>query len=528
MAPLEKITVGQLLDRTALRYPANAALWYNDRYWNYREFQSEVDNCAAAFVAWGVRKNDHVGIWAETEPEVLFAFYAVQKIGAVAVMLNTSLKEQEVIDLVDMTDTKYLCVGKNYKLERNLLVTCNDLQHRFGAKHLLTVGETGMSGVASLDKLRHSVNEERMKAVQKMERQVDPQDTAVILFTSGSTSRPKAVMSSHYSRVNNGIQQACDMHCTPQDRFCVAIPMFHCFCISINLIASLACGGCLCIPADRHTASILYTIETCRCTVLSSVPAMYYAMIGKETYRKERVISLRTGVIGGAYYPPERFVQIEQAMGFTLLSSLGQTESTAGLTVCSMDDPLDVRSRTIGRFMNHVEGRIVSLETGLPLPAGQRGEICVRGYLTMQGYYKQPELTCQVLKADGWLHTGDLGIMDESGYITLAGRVKELIIRGGENISPSEIERVLLGMPQVRDCKVVGVPDDHYGEEICACVQLAQVTEGIREEIRQYLQERLAEYKVPRYILFWSELPRTSTGKTSGSECARRAAAELA
>lgn len=527
MVPLQNITVGQLLRQTTARYGEQPAVQYRNATWTYRQMQVEVDECAAAFVAWGVQKGDHVALWAETEPEVLFAFYALQKIGAVAVMLNTSLRQQEVTEQLLLADVRYLCVGKNYKEPGNMLQRCPALRSMMGENRVLTVGRSSASGVPSLGELRKGAEAVWWRDAQTMEAQVTPQDTAVILFTSGSTSRPKAVLSSHYARVNNGIQQAADMHCTCEDRFCVAIPMFHCFCISINLVACLACGGCLCIPRDRHTASILETIESCRCTMLSAVPAMYYALLSKDTFRKERVASLRAGVIGGAHYPPERFVQIERELGFTLLSSLGQTESTAGLTVCQMEDPLELRSRTVGRFMSHVEGRIVDLKTGRPLPPGQPGEICVRGYLTMQGYYKQPELTRQVLQEDGWLHTGDMGVMDEAGYVTLTGRVKELIIRGGENISPAEIETILLGVPQVRDCKVVGVPDRHYGEEICACI-CVQPGAGLTEHrVRQYLSERLAHYKVPRYVLFWPELPRTSTGKISGGECTRRAAEEL-
>ena len=527
MLPLENVTVGQLLDRTAQLHHDRPALWYQARYWTYREFSSEINSCAAALAAWGIRKGDHVGIWGEMEPEVVCTFYALQKIGAIAVMLNTSLTEKELIDQVRLADVTHLCVGSNYKVNGNLLTICREIQERLGHEHVITVGEKPYADADSLSHLRSTADGTWLQRAQQMADQVSSQDTAVILFTSGSTSLPKAVMSSHYSRVNGGIQQAGDMHCSERDRFCVALPMFHCFCISVNLFASLACGGCLCIPENRRTASILHTIEVCKCTMLSAVPAMYDAMIKKDTFQTSKVSSLRTGIIGGAYCPAEQFALIEHSLGFTLLSSLGQTETTAGLSVCEMDDPLELRSATVGHFMNHVEGKVIDLATGAPLPRGQRGEICVRGYLTMQGYYKQPEATRQVLGEDGWLRTGDLGTLDEKGYITLCGRVKELIIRGGENISPSEIERALLTCPQVQSCKVVGVPDTHYGEEICACILPNPGQLPNEAELRKLLRERLAYYKIPRYMLFWKELPCTSTGKVSAKECARQAAAQL-
>ena len=527
MLPLEELTVGQLLDRTIQSYSEHPALWYAERYWTYQEMAIEVDSCAAAFISWGIRKGDHVGIWGEIEPEILFAFYALQKIGAIVVMLNTSLTEKELIDRVALSDITHLCVGGNYKEKENLLSTCRDIQTILGHERILTVGAKSFSNASSLSDIRKGTDPSSLDVLQQMSAAVSPQDTAVILFTSGSTSLPKAVMSSHYSRVNGGIQQAADMHCTEQDRFCVALPMFHCFCISINLMASLACGGCLCIPENRRTVSILYTIETCKCTMLSAVPAMYDAMIKKDVFHIDRVASLRTGVIGGAFCPPDTFIQIEKSLGFTLLCSLGQTETTAGLSVCEYDDPLPLRSVTVGHFMNHVEGRIIDFVTGAPLPVGQRGEICVRGYLTMQGYYKQPEATHEILSEDGWLRTGDLGTMDENGYITLSGRVKELIIRGGENISPGEIESALRSMPTIQSCKVVGVPDTHYGEEICACIVLNPGEIPNEEELRNHLGTRLAFYKIPRYLRFWDTLPCTSTGKVSGKLCAQRAAAEL-
>ena len=336
--------------------------------------------------------------------------------------------------------------------------------------------------------------------------------------TSGTTSAPKAVMTSHYSRVNSGVQQAHDLGADENDRFCVAMPTFHCFCLSVNVMAACAVGACLYLPESRRTAALLTAISQGRCTVFSSVPTLFHAMFSREDFDSWDLSSLRTGFIGGNLYQPELFRQIDRRFGFTLLSSLGQTEATAGLTTAYLTDSLDVRASTLGHFMDHVEGKIANLETGAAQPTGEPGEICVRGYLVMQGYYGMPEETVKVIDRDGWLHTGDLGYLDGDGNLHMTGRLKELIIRGGENISPAEIENVAAQWPGVSFCKAVGVPDPHYGEEVCLCVIPRSSADRNETVLRRWLSEQLAAFRVPRYILFLEEFPRTSTGKIRPSE----------
>ena len=470
---------------------------------------------AAALASIGVRKGDHVGLWCEIEPEVLFAYYAVQRIGAVATLINTNLVDEEMLHFLKKNDITVLIAGKSYKTNRCIVEDHAGMIRQSGVGRVLTAGEERLTGVDSIEDIAGSVSEETRFLAREMEERVVPEETAVILFTSGSTREPKGVMSSHYSRVNGGIQQASDLHCTAEDRFCVTMPLFHCFCISVNVMAALAVGGCLCIPRDRHIRSLLDTIEACRCTVMSSVPTMFHAMLSRRKTEGRDMSSLRIGFIGGALCPPEEFKHIDEAMGpqFTLMSSLGQTECTAGLTTCFVEDPIEIRAATVGHFMSHVEGRIADIHTGETLPIGQMGEICVRGYLNMQGYYKQPELTAETIDQEGWVHTGDLGILDQRGNITLTGRLKELIIRGGENISPSEIEIALKRMKGISDVKIVGIPDSHYGEEICACVIKETDAEIDAEGIREFLSRHVAQYKIPRYIVFLENFPRTATGK---------------
>lgn len=529
MLPLENLTVGQLIDRTAQQYGERKAIWYHGEDRTYAHLAEKVQQYAALLVRLGVGRGDHVGFWTEIEPEVLYAFYAVQRIGAVAVMLNTSLVSDELRDLLRRNDVKLVLAGKSFKTERNIAAGQLDTLARGGVEKVYTVGLERLQGVEALRDLHGDLTAEDYAAAQAMEAQVTPQDTATILFTSGSTSAPKGVMSSHYSRVNGGIQQAGDLLFTCEDKVCVAMPIFHCFCISVNIMAALATGACLCVPDDRHISSILDTVEKCGCTVLSSVPTMFHAMLARKKLESRDMSTVRIGFIGGAYYPPEDFIRIDEAMGpqFTLMSSLGQTECTAGLTTCYVNDDLKVRSTTVGHFMSHVEGRIADIHTGETLPNGQRGEICVRGYLNMQGYYKQPDLTAETIDKDGWVHTGDLGILDDAGNVTLAGRIKELIIRGGENISPSEIEVVLSKLPGVKASKVVGVPDPHYGEEICACIIREGGSSLTTGEITDFLSQHLAYYKVPKYIKFFDSFPTTATGKIKPAEVRKIALEKL-
>ena len=527
MLPLEELTVGALLQRTCAKFGSRPAVWYQGEFWTWERLERQTRQYETVFAAQGIHKGDHVGIWAEAEPKMLAAYYALQSIGAVTVMLNTSLTCEELQERIRIADVEYLCIGRSYKSKMSLATVCSGDAVFSGLKKVFAVGESRTAEFPSLDEMSREEAEPWMDTVRRMEAAVQPQDTAAILFTSGSTSFPKAVMSSHYSRVNNGIQQAFDLHADEQDIFCVAMPMFHCFCISVNAMACLATGACLCLPKDRHTASILDAIEQVGCTVLNSVPTMYLTLIANPAFASRRVATLRIGIIGGAMYRPEQFVAIEKALGMTLMSSLGQTECSAGLTVCNMDESLERRSHTVGHFMNYVEGKIADPETGAALPAGKCGEICVRGYLVMQGYYGQPELTAKTLDAEGWLHTGDLGMLDENGDITLHGRIKDLVIRGGENISPAEVEQTLGELPEIRECKVVGVPDEHYGEELCACICLKSGSSLPAERVRAQLAKRLAYYKIPRYLLYWGELPHTDTGKVDKRAVEQRARVEL-
>lgn len=526
MPELEHITIGQLLRRTAQRFPERTALEYDGDRWSYARMDGAVDLFARVLLGRGVKKGDHVGIWCEAEPNALLMFYAVTRIGAAAVMYNTSLGRQELADLLRATDTAWLLIGDGYK-DICYPRAAQGLKEELPAlRDIVYIGTQGnCSGHTPLERIAGEAAS--AEALAAAEAAVRPEDTATILFTSGTTSRPKAVRSSHFSRANSGILQAADLAADENDRFCVAMPIFHCFCLSVNVLAACAVGACVHLPKGRRTGALLEAVQQGRCTVFSCVPALFHALLCREDLKEWDISSLRTGFIGGSMYPPELFIETEKTLGFTLLSSLGQTEATAGITVCRFDDPLSLRATAVGRFMQHVEGKIAHPKTGAPQPAGEAGEICVRGYVVMQDYYKDPAATAKAIDGEGWLHTGDAGWQDTDGNIHLTGRLKELIIRGGENISPAEIENALAEDPRVAACKAVGVPDAHYGEEVCLCVVPAEGAAQDGEALREALAQKLADFKVPRYVLFLDALPTTFSGKVQLKELKAAAAERL-
>lgn len=523
MLPLEYLTIGQLLRRTAARFPDRLAMAAREQDWTYRQLDEAADRCARRLLSLGIRRGDRVGILCEMTPDAIITLYGVVRIGAVCTMLNTSLKHEDLRQMLERTDVSWLLVGDGYKTTCYADL-CQGLEKEVPSlRRILYIGRTDWLDRDGLWDVPMASREELMAAADA----VVPEDTAFILFTSGTTSAPKAVMGSHFSRVNGGIQQAHDLGATEQDRFCAALPIFHCFCLSVNVLASCAVGACLYLPRSQHTATLLTELSEGKCTVFSSVPTLFHAMIRREDFDSWDLSALRTGFIGGSMCSPALFREIEEKFGFTLLSSLGQTEATAGLTTANLTDSIEVRSTTLGHFMDHVEGKIANLQTGEAQSVGEAGEICVRGYLVMQGYYGQPEETARVIDTEGWLHTGDLGYLDEAGNLHMTGRLKELIIRGGENISPAEVENTASACPGVGLCKAVGVPDDHYGEEVCLCVLPGEGTPPTEEQLREWLSARLAFFKVPRYILFLQDFPRTSIGKIQLAELEKLAAEKL-
>lgn len=522
MKPLLNLSIAQMMERTARKWPDRTAVAFKGRRWTYRELDLLTDRIAAGLLAAGVRRGGHVAILAENIPNTVFCFLAVEKAGCVSCMLNTSLRAGELAELMALSDVRFLMIGGGYKG-----IDFYEESRQIGALHPLRavfdISEAGGRPCPCLEDLIR-LGGRQPGPYRQARGEVCPQDDGLILYTSGTTgSAPKAVVSSYYNLVNGGIQKAYGQSLTEEDVICCALQLFHIFCLDVNVLSALACGACLAMPDDLHTQSILNTIQGERCTILSCVPCMYMAMMGRRDFGRFDVSSLRTGIIGGAYCPPDTFVRIEQAFGFTLLPGLGQTEATAGIAIAAPTDSLEVRSATVGRFVDHSEGKIADLTTGEALKPGETGEICLRSSLLMSGYYNRPDLTAQAIDPEGWLHTGDLGFLDSHGYLHYVGRIKEIINRGGEKIIPAEVEAVLSRHPGVKECKVIGLPDAYYGEEVCACLVPSGSGGPAEGEIRSYLEPQLARFKLPRYIVPLPALPRNSSGKVKRSELCRLA-----
>lgn len=513
---LRNITVGGLLREAAVKYPDNKAIVCDGFEMTYRELDAAVDRIARRLITLGIEKGDHIGVLCETSPREIMLKYALVRIGAVACLLNTGLQRGDLEDIFKRSDIiKIVFVGNSYKdVDYYALCTdvCSRMEHPIEVRHF---------------EHPKSVEYAPEEVLHRMEAAVKPEDPAFILYTSGTTGPAKAVVDSHYSRANLGIKQAEDMGLTQEDRFLVALPTFHCFSLSVNIMASCAVGGCMCIPKSRRTQVLLETIEKYQCTVFSCVPTLYHAILARPDFPTRNVSSIRVGIIGGSLCPPELFASIEKGFGMTLVSSLGQTETGGGITVSELTDSLEVRAATVGHFMEFVDGKIVNPQTGEECPTGVAGEICCKGYNVMLGYYKNPEATAKAIDKDGWLHTGDLGWLDETGYLHLSGRLKDLIIRSGENISPFEIETLFDKDPRISSTKAIGIPDPHYGEEICLCVELSGKERPDAEELRYIVSRNLAEYKVPKYVVFFDSFPKNTTGKVLTNELKKEAFEKL-
>lgn len=512
MRPLIEETLNQMLEQTSRQFPGHCALSFGDQSWTYGQLQQRTDQIAAGLLASGVCKGDHVGILSENTPNAIFAFLGVIKAGCVACMLNTSLKAEELAELAALSDIRHLMIGSHYK-DHIFYQISRDMARHCSLTHVFDIGQQPSSPYCSLGQLEQA-GRQNMEAYQRQQALLTPEDDCLILYTSGTTgTHAKAVVSTHFHLVNGGIQKACAMNICQQDVICCALQLFHIFCIDVNILAAIAAGAELAMPDDLHSGSILKTLVHRSCTVLSSVPFTFRTILKNPAFSADPPVTLRTGIIGGAYCSPENFCKIQEAFGFTLLPGLGQTEATAGITVGYFSDSLETRSSTVGHFVDHSEGKIISLENGEPVPAGRTGEICIRSRLLMKGYYNRPDLTAQIIDPDGWLHTGDLGFLDADGSLHYMGRKKELINRGGEKIVPSQVEAALLQIPQIECCKVMGIPDPMLGEEVCACIVLRDGSILSADDIRQMLKDKLAAFKLPREILFFQAFPLNAAGK---------------
>jgi fatty-acyl-CoA synthase len=523
------ITFGQVLDVMAETYPDQYAFKYTtlDYTRTYREYRRDVDRVAAAFIALGVKPGYHVAVWATNIPAWFLSFWAATKIGAVLVTVNTAYKIHEAEYLLRQSDTHTLVMIESVK-ESNykeiIQELCPELAtHKKGdplfakklpfLRNVVTVG-FDMDGALNWDQMLEKADSVPMEEVRRRASMVKPDDVCNMQYTSGTTGFPKGVMLTHKNIINNGKTIGDRMDISTADRMMIQVPMFHCFGMVLSMTNLMTHGGTICPMPYFSPKSSLACINQEKITCFNGVPTMFIAMFNHEDFAKTDFSSMRTGIMAGANCPPDLMRRAAKEMHMTeILSVYGQTESSPGCTMGEVNEDLDHRVETVGSAFPGVECKIIDPETGKDLPDGENGEFVARGFNIMKGYYKMPEATAKTIDADGWLHTGDICCRTEDGYYKVTGRLKDMIIRGGENIYPREIEEFYLTNPKVRDVQVVGVKDKVYGEEACAWVILHEGQTSDEAEMKDYGYKSMARHKVPRYFVFVDNFPMNAAGK---------------
>ena len=522
-------TFSEVLDTMVEHFPDQYAFKYTtlDYTRTYSEFRRDVDKVAAALISLGVKPGYHVAIWATNIPQWFLTFWATVKIGAVLVTVNTAYKLHEAEYLLRQSDTHTLvmidsCKDSNYKEIMETL--CPELRDLAPGKplhsaklpflkNIVTVGFK-MDGCLDWDGMMSRADSVPAAEVRRRAAEVRPDDVCNMQYTSGTTGFPKGVMLTHRNIVNNGKIIGDRMDLSTADRMMIQVPMFHCFGMVLTMTSIMTHGGTLCPMPYFSPKSSLACITDEHITCFNGVPTMFIAMFAHEDFKKTDFSHVRTGIMAGANCPPELMRRAAAEMNMTeIVSVYGQTESSPGCTMGEVGEDIDHRVETVGSAFPGVECKIIDPETGEDLPDGENGEFVARGYNIMKGYYKMPHATASTVDRDGWLHTGDICCRTSDGYYKVTGRLKDMIIRGGENLYPREIEEFYLGHDKVRDVQVVGVPDKRYGEEACAFIILKDGCESDENEMREYGNRFMARHKVPRYFVFVKEFPMNAAGK---------------
>jgi fatty-acyl-CoA synthase len=472
---------------------------------------------AQGLLAAGICKGDRVGIWAPNCPEWLFTQYATAKIGAMLVTINPAYQSRELEYVLEAAGIRLLVAAESFNTADYAAMIAEVRPRCPALEQVVLIGSTQWAQLPARD------GDAAMLAAAQATLSAD--DPINIQYTSGTTGFPKGATLSHHNILNNGyfVGQLCGY--TEADRICVPVPLYHCFGMVMGNLAATSHGACLVYPAPAfEPAATLSAVEQERCTSLYGVPTMFIAMLADAGFDSHDLSSLRTGIMAGSPCPVEVMKQVVERMGMTEVTiCYGMTETSPVSTQTRADDTLDRRVSTVGRVHPHLEVKIVDPDTGLTAPRGTPGELCTRGYSVMLGYWEQPEQTAEVIDQARWMHTGDVAVMDSEGYLTITGRIKDMVIRGGENVYPREIEEFLYTHPDILDALVIGVPDARYGEELCAWVRLRPgASELTAETLRDYATGQLAHYKIPRYVHLVEEFPMTVTGKIRKVEMRER------
>ena len=528
MYQLSEKTLGDWLEHWAQTTPDKEYIVYSDRdlRFTWKQFNERVDDMARGLIAIGVTKGTHVGLWAQNVPDWLTFLYACAKIGAVCITVNTNYKQNELEYLCKDSDMHTLCLTdgtweSNYvDMAYTMLPELRECQRghleskRFPKlKNVVYIGQEkyrGMYNTAEILLLGENTDDDEFMRLRKS---VNCHDVVNMQYTSGTTGFPKGVMLTHYNIANDGFLTGEHMKFTQDDKLCVCVPLFHCFGV---VLATMNCltHGCTEVLVERFDPLVtLASVHKERCTALYGVPTMFIAELNHPMFDMFDLSCLRTGIMAGSLCPIELMRKVEEKMYLHVTSVYGLTESSPGMSQTRIDDPDEVRYTTVGRDYEFVDVKVLDPETNKEVPVGTQGEMCCKGFNVMKGYYKNPTATAEVIDENGYLHSGDLGIMDENGNYRITGRIKDMIIRGGENIYPREIEEFLYHLPGVRDVQVAGVPSKKYGEEVGAFIILDDGAKLTEDEVRDWCRGKIARYKIPKYVFFVKEYPLTGSGK---------------
>lgn len=527
--PLLEDTMGRLLDRIAASHPEQPALVVGAQgvRMNYRQFHDEVERVAAGLLALGMAPGERIGIWSPNRAEWVLLQFAAPKAGLVLVNINPAYRVHELEFVLNKVACRALVLPRHFKTS-HYLELLGELapelaQSAPGTLHaarlpelreVILLDEVPAPGTRTWRQLGALADAAALARLQAVEATLSAEDPVNIQFTSGTTGAPKGATLTHRNIVNNGYFVGEAMRLTEQDRLCIPVPFYHCFGMVLGNLACLTHGACMVIPGEGFDPlATLETVQEERCTGLHGVPTMFIAELEHPRFGEFDLSSLRTGIMAGSPCPVEVMRRVVKEMHMSEVTiAYGMTETSPVSFQTVPDDPLERRVDSVGRIHPHLEAKVVDAD-GRIVPRGEPGELCVRGYSVMRGYWGEPERTGEVLDGEGWMHTGDLATIDEDGYCRIVGRLKDMIIRGGENVYPREIEEFLYTHPKVQDVQVLGVPDPKFGEQVCAWVRLREGVQATEAEIQDYCRRNLAYFKVPQYVRFVESFPMTVTGK---------------
>lgn len=541
--PLLGETLGDFFDQTVANFPDNEAFISRHQgiRWTYRELQAQVNQCARGLLALGLRRGDRVGMWSPNYAEWVVVQFATAKAGIILVNINPSYRVHELKYALNQSGCKGLVTAVKFK-SSDYLAMLNQLAPELAScapgqlqaeqlpelRTIIRLGKEKTAGMYSWPDLMAAGDTVSPETLADLQSQLQFDDPINIQYTSGTTGYPKGATLSHHNILNNGYLVGDLMKFSHKDRLVIPVPMYHCFGMVLGVLACVSFGATMMFPSDAfEPEAVLAMVAEERATAVHGVPTMFIAELQHPNFTQYDLSSLRTGLMAGSPCPVEVMKQVNSKMNMSEVEiAYGMTETSPVSFQTRTDAPLDKRVSTVGQILPHTEVKIIDAE-GRVVPIGQPGELCTRGYCVMLGYWNDEARTREVIDNGRWMHTGDLATMDEDGYVNIVGRIKDMVIRGGENIYPREIEEFLYTHPKVSDAQVIGVPDVRYGEELMAWVMLKEGQTATAEEMRDYCRDKIAHYKVPRYWKFVTEFPMTVTGKVRKVQMREESIAEL-